>query len=53
MSIDKYLGTFGTYSSKHHPLAIYAEAVNKTFWCIRNKICRQQTPFINDWKIRS
>jgi hypothetical protein len=29
----KYSGGLGTYSCKHHPQAIYAPAVNKTFFC--------------------
>ena len=29
---DKYSGALGTYTAKHHPLAIYADAVNKTFF---------------------
>jgi len=32
---DKYSGALGTYSAKHHPLGIYAEAVNKTFFVFR------------------
>lgn len=29
---DKYSGALGTYTAKHVPLAIYAEAVDKTFF---------------------
>ena len=29
---DKYSGALGTYTAKHHPLAIYSEAVDKTFF---------------------
>ncbi|HEX6225500.1 MAG TPA: BNR-4 repeat-containing protein [Chryseolinea sp.] len=29
---DKYSGGLGTYTAKHRPLAIYAEAVNKSFF---------------------
>lgn len=29
---DKYSGALGTYTAKHHPLAIYAAEVNKTFF---------------------
>ena len=29
---DKYSGGLGTYTAKHRPLAIYAEAVNRTFF---------------------
>ena len=29
----KYSGGLGTYTAKHIPLAYYAEAVNKTFFC--------------------
>ncbi len=29
---DKYSGGLGTYTAKHHPLAIYAPDVNKTFF---------------------
>jgi len=29
----KYSGGLGTYCAKHRPLAVYAEAVNKTFFC--------------------
>ncbi|MGB2312986.1 MAG: BNR-4 repeat-containing protein, partial [Flavobacteriaceae bacterium] len=29
---DKYSGALGTYTAKHHPLAIYANAVDKTFF---------------------
>lgn len=29
---DKYSGALGTYTAKHHPLAIYAAAVDKTFF---------------------
>lgn len=29
---DKYSGGLGTYTAKHHPLAVYAEAANKTFF---------------------
>lgn len=29
---DKYSGGLGTYTAKHHPLAIYAPEVNKTFF---------------------
>jgi len=29
---DKYSGGLGTYTAKHRPLAVYAEAVNKTFF---------------------
>ncbi|WP_025764656.1 BNR-4 repeat-containing protein [Dyadobacter tibetensis] len=29
---DKYSGGLGTYTAKHNPLAIYAPAVNKTFF---------------------
>jgi hypothetical protein len=29
---DKYSGGLGTYTAKHHPLAIYAAAVNRTFF---------------------
>ncbi len=28
----KYSGGLGTYTAKHHPLAVYAPAVNKTFF---------------------
>ncbi|MDD4266867.1 MAG: BNR-4 repeat-containing protein [Pirellulales bacterium] len=30
---DKYSGGLGTYTAKHLPLAIYAPAVKKTFFC--------------------
>ena len=29
---DKYSGGLGTYTAKHHPLAIYSEEANKTFF---------------------
>ena len=29
---DKYSGALGTYTAKHHPLAIYSEVVDKTFF---------------------
>ena len=29
---DKYSGALGTYTAKHHPLAIYSDAVDKTFF---------------------
>ena len=29
---DKYSGALGTYTAKHHPLAIYSETVDKTFF---------------------
>ena len=29
---DKYSGALGTYTAKHHPLAIYADVVDKTFF---------------------
>jgi len=29
---DKYSGGLGTYTAKHHPLAIYSKEVNKTFF---------------------
>jgi hypothetical protein len=29
---SKYSGGLGTYTAKHHPLAIYAPAVQKTFF---------------------
>lgn len=29
---DKYSGGLGTYTAKHHPLAVYAPDVNKTFF---------------------
>ena len=29
---DKYSGALGTYTAKHHPLALYAAEVNKTFF---------------------
>ena len=29
---DKYSGGLGTYTAKHRPLAIYAEAVNRTYF---------------------
>lgn len=29
---DKYSGALGTYTAKHHPLALYAGEVNKTFF---------------------
>lgn len=29
---DKYSGALGTYTAKHHPLAIYASEVDKTFF---------------------
>jgi hypothetical protein len=29
---DKYSGGLGTYTAKHHPTAVYAPAVNKTFF---------------------
>lgn len=29
---SKYSGGLGTYTAKHHPLAVYAEAVKKTFF---------------------
>lgn len=29
---DKYSGGLGTYTAKHRPIAIYAEAVNKTYF---------------------
>jgi len=29
---DKYSGGLGTYTAKHHPLAIYSEKANKTFF---------------------
>lgn len=29
---DKYSGGLGTYTAKHHPLAVYAPEVNKTFF---------------------
>ena len=29
---DKYSGGLGTYTAKHHPLAVYAPAVDKTFF---------------------
>ena len=29
---DKYGGGLGTYTAKHHPLAVYAKEVNKTFF---------------------
>ncbi len=32
---DKYSGGLGTYTAKHVPLAIYAPAVNKTFFVYR------------------
>jgi hypothetical protein len=28
---DKYSGALGTYTAKHHPLAIYSDAVTKLF----------------------
>jgi hypothetical protein len=31
--VYKYSGGLGTYCAKHEPLAIYAQAVNKTFFC--------------------
>jgi hypothetical protein len=30
---DKYSGGLGTYTAKHVPIAVYAPAVNKTFFC--------------------
>lgn len=30
--LHKYSGGLGTYPQQHHPIAIYAEAVNKTFF---------------------
>ncbi|MBN1855221.1 MAG: BNR-4 repeat-containing protein [Pirellulales bacterium] len=30
---DKYSGGLGTYTAKHEPIAIYAPAVRKTFFC--------------------
>jgi len=29
---DKYSGGLGTYTAKHHPMAIYSKAANKTFF---------------------
>ncbi|MET0261675.1 MAG: BNR-4 repeat-containing protein [Rariglobus sp.] len=29
---DKYSGGLGTYTANHHPMAVYAPAVNKTFF---------------------
>lgn len=29
---SKYAGALGTYTAKHHPLAVYAEQANKTFF---------------------
>ena len=31
--VYKYSGGLGTYCGKHYPFAIYAKAVNKTFFC--------------------
>ena len=31
--VYKYSGGLGTYCAKHRPLAVYAEEVNKTFFC--------------------
>lgn len=31
--VYKYSGGLGTYCAKHRPFAVYAEAVNKTFFC--------------------
>ena len=31
--VYKYSGGLGTYCAKHHPFAIYAKAVDKTFFC--------------------
>jgi len=39
---DKYSGGLGTYTAKHIPLAIYAEAVDKTFFVYGGTIDRDQ-----------
>jgi len=31
--VFKYSGGLGTYCAKHQPFAVYAEKVNKTFFC--------------------
>ena len=31
--VYKYSGGLGTYCAKHKPFAVYAPAVNKTFFC--------------------
>ncbi len=39
---DKYSGGLGTYTAKHIPLAIYAPAVDKTFFVYGGTIDRDQ-----------
>ncbi len=39
---DKYSGGLGTYTAKHIPLAIYAPAVDKTFFVFGGTIDRDQ-----------
>ena len=39
---DKYSGALGTYTAKHHPLAIYAKEVDKTFFVYGGTIAENQ-----------
>ena len=44
---DKYSGALGTYTAKHHPLAIYSEAVDKTFLCmVEQNLQKANTCFV-------
>jgi len=36
--VYKYSGGLGTYCAKHRPLAVYAEEVNKTFFCYGGRL---------------
>src|SRR5690554_3635219 len=40
---SKYSGGLGTYTAKHHPLALYAPAVHKTFFVYGGTTERMQT----------
>jgi len=39
----KYSGGLGTYCAKHRPMAVHAEAVNKTFFCYGGTDARNRT----------
>ncbi len=48
---DKYSGGLGTYTADHTPIAVYAPAVKKTFFCYVRKVIGAEpgTPFAVLW----